>query len=87
MGKLVLISCKLDSDWCTRKIKAEVTWRYVISQGLKHIEECQPRAQFLQDNFDSVTRARNNMKLRYWLMNKYPKLWNEFFMEEKGLSS
>lgn len=76
-----LITAKIETEWIEKKKKLDYHWRFLISKGFLHMEQCVPRAEFLEENFQKALHARNNMRLKYWLQKKYPKIWDEFVTE------
>lgn len=78
-----LISAKIDERDAKWKRRSGLTYRYIIAKGRQHMEMCVPRQEMLEENFQKALHARNNAKLKYWLQNKHPKIWDRF-LEECG---
>jgi len=67
-----------------RKQQLGVTWRLIIRHGLKHLEECIPKAEYIQNAYDKATRSSEYAKLLYRLRNEYPKVYEALTTTRKS---
>lgn len=67
-----------------RKKSLGLTWRYIIRAGLRHVETCIPREQFLNDNYDKAKRSSEYAKIVHKLRNEFPAVWDQIVSEHKN---
>lgn len=67
-----------------RKKQMGVTWRLIVRYGLKHLETCIPREEFINENYDRVRRSSEYAKIVHKLRNEFPKVWDAIVLEKKG---
>lgn len=76
-----LISVKIDEELDKWKKNTGLSWRYIIARGKTHMDVCIPRQEFMDENFQQALNYKNVSKLKHWLGEKYPKIYNEFVQE------